>query len=91
MDSGKESINSLPKNWSVCAQYRLYKGRRLGPYWFRFWRDNGVLRKEYIPQDQLPSVQAELGKKQSERLRSRVMAEKSWQAIREGRGVVRGI
>jgi hypothetical protein len=91
MDNGKESINSLPKNWSLCAQYRLYNGRRLGPYWFRFWRENGVLRKEYIPQEQVPIVRAALRLTQFERSRSRAMAGKSWQAIREGREAVRGI
>lgn len=47
----KIAEKALPKSMrgAVCAQYRTVKGRRYGPYWFRFWREAGVLRKEYVP------------------------------------------
>lgn len=39
----------LPKiRGAVCAQWRIYKGKRLGPYYFLFWREGGKLRKRYV-------------------------------------------
>ncbi len=40
---------TLPKiRGTVCAQWRVYKGKRLGPYYFLFWREDGKLRKRYV-------------------------------------------
>src|SRR3954451_17571693 len=39
----------LPKiRGAVCAQWREYNGKRLGPYYFLFWREGGRLRKRDI-------------------------------------------
>jgi len=44
-----ESAQTLPKiRGAVCAQWRIYKGKRLGPYYFLFWREGGKLRKRYV-------------------------------------------
>lgn len=43
---------------AVVAQYRTVKGRRYGPYWFRVWREEGRLRKEYVPAWDLERVRA---------------------------------
>ena len=50
----KRLLHPLPG--AVCKQWRAYKGHRLGPYYFRFWRENGHLRKEYVRQSRLDGV-----------------------------------
>lgn len=61
--TGSRAVNkiaekALPKSMrgAVCAQYRTVKGKRYGPYWFRFWREAGVLRKEYVPAEDLATT-----------------------------------
>ena len=46
--------NTIPG--AVCAQYRHRNGKRYGPYYFRFWRERGRLRKQYVPLDQAELV-----------------------------------
>jgi hypothetical protein len=49
-------LNSLPG--SVQAQYRKVNGKTYGPYYFRFWREKGRLRKKYVPRDQVDAIRA---------------------------------
>ncbi len=52
----------LPKiRGAVCAQWRVYKGKRLGPYYFLFWREGGKLRKKYIKPADLAATVAACG------------------------------
>lgn len=48
----EEFTKPLPKGnrlpGTVCAQFRTVKGKTYGPYFFRFWRDCGKLRKQYV-------------------------------------------
>ena len=54
-----ESAKTLPRTFpgSVCEQWkrcgttgcRCAKGNLHGPYFYRFWRQGGRLRKEYVP------------------------------------------
>lgn len=44
-----KTVETLPKiQGAVCAQWRVYEGKRLGPYYFLFWREGGKLRKRYV-------------------------------------------
>jgi hypothetical protein len=59
----KEFSKPLPKNLealpgAVVPQYREYKGKQLGPYWFRVWRSGGSLYKVYVPASEIESVRA---------------------------------
>lgn len=74
---------SLPG--AVVAQYRNVGGKTYGPYWSRMWREDGRLRKAYVPRGELESVRracenwAErkaLGNRESTR---RLLA--SWRAV----------
>ena len=63
-----ESAKTLPKTLSgvVCAQRvrcgrrqcRCARGQLHGPYHYRFWRQGGRLRKEYVRPDDLERVRA---------------------------------
>lgn len=52
--------NPLPKTLpgAVCAQFRCRNGKVYGPYYFRFWRDRGKLKKQYVPGDQVALIRA---------------------------------
>jgi hypothetical protein len=52
----KDILTSLPG--SVQAQYRTVNGKTYGPYYFRFWRERGRLRKKYVPRDQVDAIRA---------------------------------
>jgi len=59
-DSGV-SKKALPKSMlpgAVVAQYRTVGGKTYGPYWFRFWRENGQLCKAYVPKSKVDDVRA---------------------------------
>jgi len=57
-----DSAETLPKiHGAVCAQWRTYKGKRLGPYFFLFWREGGKLRKQYIKRADLAATVAACG------------------------------
>ena len=51
---------------AVCAQWkccgkprcRCARGHPHGPYWYRFWREDGRLRKAYIKPSDLAAVRA---------------------------------
>ena len=51
---------ALPKTLpgAVVAQYRTHGDRTYGPYWFRFWREGGRLRKAYVRAPDLEEVRA---------------------------------
>lgn len=54
--TAKPLPNTLPG--AVCAQWRERDGKRYGPYYFRFWREGGRLRKQYIKRNEMEAVQA---------------------------------
>ena len=59
---------SLPKMLagSLCAQWvqcgrtncRCARGRLHGPYYYRFWREHGRLRKQYVKRQDVRKVRA---------------------------------
>ncbi len=62
----REARKTLPKTGSVCMQWvrcgrpncRCARGELHGPYYYRFWREDGRLRKAYIKQADLAAVRA---------------------------------
>jgi hypothetical protein len=60
-------LNPLPKilAGAVCAQWRkcgkpgcrCARGQLHGPYWYRFWREAGRLRKAYVRSSELAETQ----------------------------------
>jgi hypothetical protein len=67
-----KTAETLPKiRGAVCVQWRIYKGKRLGPYYFRFWREDGKLRKRYIKRANLALTIAACRKDREERREQR--------------------
>jgi hypothetical protein len=64
----EETAEPLPKTLpgAVCAQWvrcgrprcRCARGQLHGPYFFRFWREDGRLRKQYVKRSELKEVRA---------------------------------
>jgi len=63
-----KSAETLPKTlkgtvhrqWVRCGKpnCKCAHGELHGPYYYRFWRENGRLRKQYIPASEVEAVQA---------------------------------
>lgn len=78
------STETLPKiEGAVCAQYRQYKGRRLGPYHFLMWREGGRLRKRYIRPADLEATLAACAAHRAEHEERRRSREEMQRWIRE--------
>lgn len=56
LDLEKRYPTSLPG--AVCRQYRRRGEKTFGPYYFRFWREDGRLRKEYVKVSELQIISA---------------------------------
>ena len=74
--------------WVRCgrANCRCARGQRHGPYYYRFWREGGRLRKAYVKAGELDQVRAAC----RARRQSRHEHNAWWQAWRELLAVVRG-
>jgi hypothetical protein len=69
--------NSLPKTLPGVVRPQMVRcgkqgckcarGALHGPYFYRFWREAGRLRKQYVPPDDLPEVRAACEQRQLER------------------------
>jgi hypothetical protein len=72
-----KNAEALPKiRGAVCAQWREYKGKRLGPYYFLCWREGGKLRKRYVkPADLAATIAACAANREEQRERRRSRAE----------------
>ena len=63
-----KTAQPLPKVGALCAQLvrcgtlgcRCARGELHGPYFYRFWRENGRLRKRYVRLDDVPAVRREI-------------------------------
>ena len=63
-----ESANTLPKTlpgavcteWKKCGKpsCRCAHGKLHGPYYYRYWREGGRLRKAYVPRSIVGEVRA---------------------------------
>jgi hypothetical protein len=90
-----KSAQPLPKTLSgaVCAQWvrcgrpncRCSRGQLHGPYHYRFWREGGRLRKEYIRPEDLEEVRARCEARRQFRRELRA----GWQQWRSLAGAVR--
>ena len=78
---------------TVCAQWvrcgkpgcKCARGKLHGPYYYRFWREDGRLRKVYVPRDKLDATSAAC---EAYRREKRVVKD-SLAFLREGRALVR--
>ena len=87
-----KSTKTLPKTlpgvvrpqWIRCgkAGCRCARGRPHGPYFYRFWRQGGRLRKQYVRPDHVERVRAACQARRQERL-GLAGAWRLWQALRD--------
>jgi hypothetical protein len=68
--------------WVRCGREncRCARGRRYGPYYYRFWREGGRLRKAYVRPEQLEEVRARCEARRQARRELKV-AWASWRAL----------
>ena len=78
----------LPQ-WVHCGKLacRCARGRPHGPYFYRFWREGGRLRKEYVRPEDLERVRAQCGA----RLEVRRQLRAGWAVWREIRDNLREV
>lgn len=92
-----KTAKTLPKilPGAVCAQWvkcgkpncKCAHGELHGPYYYRFWRENGRLRKEYIPLAQVETVRAACEEWRQRKRR----ANEALNELREVRGFLRDV
>jgi hypothetical protein len=51
----------------IAKFFLSYKGKKLGPYYCRRWKENGKTKKEYVSSKDLPRVQAAIDQYRSDR------------------------
>lgn len=62
-DSNLKSVTQLaPLPGAVCRQFRTRGEKTFGPYYFRFWREGGRLRKQYVKPHAVAEVQDACGR-----------------------------
>ena len=100
MTSDIDNPETLPKTslpGSVCVQWvrcgkggcRCSRGMRHGPYFYRFWREGGRLRKQYVKKADLERVRAACDARRQER-REAQAAWAQWRGLlAELRGLIR--
>ena len=73
MNSPSTTHDSQPtkKGW-IATYYRHYKGKRLGPYYVRRWKQGGKVHKEYIKAENVERVRNECDAHRRERIRKQV-------------------
>ena len=56
----KIGTSTVHVQWVRCGRSscRCARGNRHGPYHYRFWREDGRLRKRYVPASELSRVQS---------------------------------
>lgn len=77
----EEAFLELPG--TVHAQYRKRGDRVYGPYWFRFWREGGKLRKVYVRKDELEGIRTLCHSRQN-RHRERARGLRNLRGLRSG-------
>ena len=90
-----ETPELLPKilPGTVCAQWvrcgkpgcKCARGELHGPYYYRFWREDGRLRKAYVPRDKLDATRAAC----EAHRRQKQAAKESLVFLREARALAR--
>src|SRR5690349_14746699 len=92
----RKRAKALPKNapialpGAVCAQYvrckkagcRCNRGAPHGPYFYRFWREQGKLRKAYVRPRDLQIVRAACARHRRERTTQRADVRQAHTTVR---------
>lgn len=81
--------NIVPLAGAVCAQY-VRRGQSLcGPYWYRFWREGGRLRKAYVRPSELESIRERCEVGHAQRAQALAVRRRAEVAMRELRKLLR--
>lgn len=83
----KNHFSELPG--TVHAQYRRRGSKVYGPYWFRFWREGGRLRKEYLAGFRIDEARTLCNARQKRRTERLASQMKLRTQNREGRAIMR--
>ena len=81
MGNEKNSAKALPKTlpgvvleqWIRCGRKncRCSSGAPHGPYFYRYWRQDGHLHKTYVPRDEVETVRSQCRARQEEQREER--------------------
>lgn len=67
-----KTSNSLPNSGhlpgAICKQFVRRGDKQWGPYWYRFWREDGRLRKSYVRPGDLEGALASIQARRSSKL-----------------------
>jgi hypothetical protein len=95
--AARETSKALPKllrgsvhaQWVKCGKpgCQCSRGHLHGPYYYRFWREDGRLRKEYVARTDLAGVLRAIEARRTEEKQIK----DSWRVVRTARAKVRGI
>jgi len=80
-----------PLPGSVCPQFRrcgkpnchCASGELHGAYFYRFWRENGKLKKEYVPRAEVERVRSACASYREAQTVARQERQQGWQTFRE--------
>lgn len=89
LDAEKNHFSELPG--TVHAQYRRRGSKVYGPYYFRFWREHGKLRKTYIGRRLLDETKARCNVRQERRRERLAHLRDLRDGSRETRQIIREI
>ena len=56
---------------------KCQRGELHGPYYYRFWREDGRLRKEYVPRSQLHIVKAQCDRRRRQQQETKAAREQA--------------
>jgi len=79
------------EQWTRCgkAGCRCARGELHGPYYCRMWREQGRLRKSYVPAADVERVRAQCERERMRKRRERRKRQASWSQLRELRTLLR--
>jgi hypothetical protein len=97
----KNSAEALPKTlpgvvleqWIRCGRRncRCAGGKKHGPYYYRVWRQDGRLRKAYVPRDEVEAVRIQCRARQEEEREERCFEREAMDYLRRVRLYLREV
>jgi hypothetical protein len=69
----RQMPNAAPRRGWINTYYRNYKGKKLGPYYVRRWKENGKLHKQHIKCQDVERVKAECQAHRERQLERRIV------------------
>lgn len=89
---GRKIPGAVCVQWVRCgrAGCKCASDRGHGPYYYRFWREHGRLRKKYVPLAQVEQVRAACLAYKVQRQNERVQFKAALDLLRELRAPLRG-